>query len=92
MNKRIQITEEESREVEKLFMTYNSYMSMLLYFAESNMDNTPTYNKKWDEASELWIKLDNLKRAIEKKYKPAGDWDSYEFDFDNNQVVFVKNG
>ena len=64
----------------------------LLYFAESNMDNTPTYNKKWDEASELWIKLDNLKRAIEKKYKPAGDWDSYEFDFDNNQVVFVKNG
>ena len=92
MNKRIQITGEESREVEKLFMTYNSYMSMLLYFAESNMDNTPTYNKKWDEASELWIKLDNLKRAIEKKYKPAGDWDSYEFDFDNNQVVFVKNG
>ena len=92
MNKRIQITGEESREVEKLFMTYNSYMSMLLYFAESNMDNTPTYNKKWDEASELWIKLDNLKRAIEKKYKPTGDWDSYEFDFDNNQVVFVKNG
>lgn len=91
MNKRIQITAEESQEVENLFMTYNSYMSMLLYFADGGMGDSPVYEKKWDEASDLWIRLDNLKRAIEKKYKPAGDWDSYEFDFENNQVVFVKN-
>ena len=91
MKKAIKITEEESKNVEKLFMTYNAYMSMLQYFAESGSENSPLYDKKWNEASDLWINLDKAKRDVEKKYKPAGEWDSYEFDFDNQQVVFIKN-
>ena len=55
------------------------------------MVNSAAYDKKWDEASQLWIDLDKAKRAVEKRYKPAGDWDSYEFDFDNQQVVFTKH-
>ena len=91
MRKEIPITEQESNNVENLFMKYNSYMSMLQYFAEGEMKNTPIYDKKWEEASKIWIELDKAKRKVEKKYKPTGDWDSYEFDFDNYQVVFTKN-
>ncbi len=91
MTKTVKITAEESGNIENLFMTYNSYMSMLQYFAESGLENVSTYDKKWQECSDIWIKLDKAKRAIELKYKPEGDWDSYEFDFDNCQVVFIKN-
>ena len=91
MKQKISITAEENDEVERLFLTYNSYMNMLQYLANTDMGNTPVYDKKWKEASDLWIQLDKKKRDIEIKYKPAGDWDSYEFDFDNYQVVFVKN-
>lgn len=88
MKKEIIIREEESEKVEQLFTKYNSYMSMLEYFA--NMSNTPMYDKKWNEASEIWIELDKAKKMVEDKYKPAGDWDRYEFNFDNHSVVFIK--
>ena len=91
MEKRVNIKQDESQNVEQLFLTYSSYMSMLQYFAEQGLENHSIYDKKWNEATELWIKLDKAKREVEKKYKPAGNWDSYEFDFDNQQVVFVKN-
>ncbi len=90
MRKAIDITREESEKVERLFYQYNSYMSMLEFLAPSISD-TAVYDKKWDEASELWIKLDKAKTAIEAKYKPEGNWDRYEFDFDNVQVVFTKD-
>lgn len=90
MKKAIDITQEESEKVERLFYQYNSYMSMLEFLAPSISD-TAVYDKKWDEASELWIELDKAKTAIEAKYKPEGNWDRYEFDFDNVQVVFTKD-
>lgn len=90
MEQRVNITAEESQNVENLFMTYSSYMSMLQYFAEQGLENSSIYDKKWNEAVDLWIKLDKAKHAVEKIYKPTGDWDSYEFDFENQQVVFHK--
>ena len=91
MTKKVNITPEESENVERLFTTYNAYMSMLEYLASSGIQDSPMYDKKWNEACELWIQLDKAKRKVEYEYKPEGDWDSYEFDFDNYQVVFVKN-
>lgn len=91
MEKRVNIDHDESQNVEQLFLTYSSYMSMLQYFAEQGLEKSQVYDKKWNEAVDLWIKLDKAKRAVERKYKPAGQWDSYEFDFDNCQVVFIKN-
>lgn len=91
MTKKISITPEESENIERLFTRYNAYMSMLEYLASSGVQDSPVYDKKWNEACELWIQLDKAKRQIEYMYKPEGDWDSYEFDFDNYQVVFVKN-
>ena len=91
MRKAVSITEEENKNIENLFLTYSSYMSMLQFFAEQGVENSAIYDKKWNEAVELWIKLDKAKKEKKKKYKPSGHWDSYEFDFDNQQVVFVKN-
>ena len=89
MTKEIKITYEESENVERLFTKYNSYMSMLEFFA--NTTNTAMYDRKWEEASQIWIELNKAKRAIEEKYKPQGNWDSFEFNFDNHSVVF-QNG
>lgn len=92
MRKEIPITHEESDNVERLFLKYNSYMNMLEYFAESSaIKNSDIYNKKWDEAAELWVELDKAKRAVEVKYKPKGNWDGYEFDFENSKVIFYEN-
>ena len=87
---KINISCDESQNIENLFTKYTSYMSMLEYSANQGLDSSAIYEKKWDETSKLWIQLDKAKREIEKKYKPSGDWDRYEFDFDNQQVVFIE--
>lgn len=89
MKQAIDITHEECENVRRLFYKYNAYMSMLEYLA-ANASSTDIYDKKWNEAADIWIELDLAKSAIEAKYKPEGEWDRYEFDFDNTQVVFYK--
>lgn len=89
MKQAIDITHEECENVRRLFYKYNAYMSMIEYLA-TNAADTDIYDKKWNEAADIWIELDLAKSAIEAKYKPEGEWDRYEFDFDNTQVVFYK--
>ena len=91
MEKRIKITPEESENVQILYSTYISHMNILQYFMNNPVTNQELFDRKWEEAVQLNIKLDEAKRAIEKEYKPTGDWDRYEFDFDKQQVVFIKN-
>lgn len=91
MRKEIIITTEESNNVYKLFSTYISYMNMLRYLMDNNMAEHPIYDKKWNEAVELDRQLTKAKQDVEKKYKPEGNWDSYEFDFDRHMVVFIRN-
>lgn len=90
MKKPVTISIQECENIQRLFLKYNAYMNMLDYLANS-ISNTEVYDKKWTEAAEIWAELDKAKRAVEAKYKPEGNWDSFEFDFDNTQVVFVKN-
>lgn len=93
MIKAINITPEENNKVYNLFNTYNAYLSILHYFMNNGtVLNKEAYNEKWDETVKLSIELDKAKHEIEKKYKPEGIWDRFEFDFDNQQVVFITNG
>lgn len=91
MEKRIKITPEENENVQVLYSTYISYMNILQFFMNNPITNQELFDRKWEEAVQLNIKLDEAKRAIEKKYKPTGEWNRYEFDFDKQQVVFIKN-
>ena len=91
MEKRIKITPEETENVQVLYSTYISYMNVLQFFMNNPITNQELFDRKWEEAVQLNIKLDEAKRAIEKKYKPAGEWDRYEFDFDKQQVAFIKD-
>ena len=91
MEKRIKITPGESENVQMLYSTYISYMNILQFFMNNPITNQELFDRKWEEAVQLNIKLDEAKRAVEKEYKPAGEWDRYEFDFDKQQVVFIKN-
>lgn len=89
MRKEISITPDENNHVEILFRKYNSYLSMLEYFADlPALRESDTYDKKWNEAVEIGMELEKAKRAIELKYKPAGNWEGYEFNFEKCQVIF----
>lgn len=90
MRKIITIEHDESENIYRLYSTHMSYINILQLLGDSGINNS-VYDKKWNEAVQLGVELDAAKRAIEKKYKPAGEWDRFEFDFDNSQVVFVKN-
>lgn len=92
MRKEISITPDENNHVETLFRKYNSYLSILEYFANlPAMRESDTYDKKWNEAVDIGMELEKAKRAIEFKYKPAGNWEGYEFDFDKRQVIFYND-
>lgn len=91
MRKEVTITLEESNEIYRLYSTHVSYMNMLQYLMNNGMSEHPTYDKKWNEAIELDRQLTKAKQDIEKKYKPEGNWDRFEFDFDKYTVVFIKD-
>lgn len=92
MRKEIIITIEESDNVYRLFSTYTSYMNVLQYFINNEIADNTIFDKKWNEAIELDKQLTKAKQDVEKKYKPEGDWDRFEFNFDKHTVVFIKNG
>lgn len=93
MEKRIKITSEENNNVYNLYTSHISYLNILQFFINNGpIQDQVMYDKKWNEAIAINVKLDEAKRIIEQKYKPAGDWDRYEFDFNNQQVVFIKDG
>lgn len=93
MKQTVIISIEESDNVRILHETYNAYMSVLQFFMnQETIPNQTIFDKKWNEAISIGRELENAKRNVEKKYKPSGDWDRFEFDFDNHQVVFIKDG
>ena len=92
MQKIIPITHEESQIVYKLFSTYTAYTNVLSFLAtKTTLDNTEIFDKKWDEAVLLCSSLEEAKRKIEKKYKPEGSWDRFEFNFEEDTVIFTKD-
>lgn len=92
MQQAIQITPQESEKIFNLFSTYNAYLGILGYLSEKkNLEDNGMYDKKWAEAVSLNRALETEKRAIEKKYKPEGDWDRFEFNFDNQEVIFYRD-
>ena len=91
MKKIIKITKEENDKIYSLYSTHISYLNMLEYLINANIQKTEVFDKKWQEAIDIDLQLSKAKRDIEKKYKPSGEWDRFEFDFDNSQVVFIKN-
>lgn len=89
MKRIIQITREESDEVQALFLMYTSYLNILKFFAKSNLTSTEIYNIKWNDAVAIGAELEYVKQQIEKKYKPEGEWKEFTFDFDKEQVIFT---
>jgi hypothetical protein len=91
MEKRIEITENESNEIYALFAEYNAYLSILSYFSDQGSTDTEshTFDRKWAEAVDLHKRLEAKKHQIELKYKPEGEWARFSFDFDNHMVVFM---
>lgn len=93
MRKAINITPKESENIQNLYETYVSYMNVLQFFMDKeSTTNQEMLDKKWNEATEINRRLETAQHQVEKKYKPEGDWDRFEFDFERQQVVFIKDG
>lgn len=91
MTQRIDISYEESEKVEELFSKYNAYLNILSFFGNKAVEEDSVFDRKWAEAVEISMALDKAKRQVENKYKPAGNWDRFQFDFENHQVVFERD-
>ena len=87
MTKSVQITYEEIVEVQRLFHKYNALLAVLAYMND-NSKNTEILDKKLDEATELYIALENAKQKYGNKYMPEGNWQNYTYDFDNQAIVY----
>ena len=89
MEIKVKITEEDNIAVQKLFMRYNAYCGILGYLANYGSIDTEKFDKKWEEAIELQIELENLKNEMDKKYRPQeGNYQNYIFNFDNCEMVY----
>ena len=83
---RVNITSDESTQIELLFYRYNAYLAIL---SRLNLpDNSEILDKKITETAEIYILLEQLKAQLDNKYHPTGHWTSYEFDFINHQMVY----
>ena len=88
MERAIQITQEENDEVQSLYLLHMSYLNILKFFAKSNLTETQVYERKWNDAVLIGAELERTKQLIEQKYKPEGQWNSFTFNFDKEQVIF----
>lgn len=90
MTKLVQITQEESDHVEMLFQRYNGYLSVLAYLADHHsLDETNKFfDEKWDEAVQLYIRLEQAKAELDNKYHPEGHWTNYAFNFNTHEMEY----
>lgn len=87
MTKSVPIKYEESIEVQRLFHKYNALLAVLAYMND-NSKYTEFLDKKLDEATELFITLEDAKQKYGNQYMPEGNWQHYSFDFDNYAIVY----
>lgn len=88
MTKSVPIKYEESIEVQRLFHKYNALLAVLAYMNDNSSKYTEFLDKKVDEATELYIELEQVKDKYGTQYRPQGDWQHYTFDFDNNVIIY----
>ena len=92
----VKISPDECRQVERLFVTLHGYQNILSYLinnSENNLNDNPTFSQKWAEAIELDYQLENLKKELDKKYRPKNSsFSYYEFDFNNNVITYYNIG
>lgn len=90
MDTYVQITEAESYSVNQLFSRYNTYLNMLGYLAKYGSLDTDLFDKKWEEAVEINIKLEQLKNELDIKYHPNDNinYSEFYFDFINHRMVY----
>lgn len=91
METKVKIDRQESAEVERLFMEFNGYCSILGYLSNYGAVDTDRFDKKWAEAVEIETKLEKLKANLDKKYHPddGKDYHSFNFDFDNCEMIYT---
>lgn len=91
METRVKITNEESRNVEILFLKFRSYCNILGVISNYDSIDNDRFDRKWAEAVELEMELSKLKSALDKKYRPQDgvQYNEYKFDFENKEMVYT---
>ena len=83
---RIFVPSDEMINVEREFYTYQSLLNILAYLMNENNKNF--FDKKIDDAIQIYIKLEKLKHEYSEKYKPQGEIKNYVFDFQKSEIVY----
>lgn len=92
MEKRIQIDEDLSIYVERLFFEHNAGLMILRYLASEKNVKQEYLDKYFEETKAIGIELELAKKEISNKYKPSTEFNNYYFDFETFEIVYMTNG
>lgn len=87
----VPISKEDCESVEVLFFRYQAFVDILNFLAQNNAleNNLEVFNQKWEEAVELYHKLEMEKQRVDEKYHPEGNWTNYTFNFLNERLEYT---
>lgn len=93
MNTVIELKDGDYRKILTLFDIYNSYLSVLNYLlTEANLpEDNPFIDKKFQEAIQYRIELDQLERDLALKYNPDQHWRDYNYNFGDGTVEYIND-
>lgn len=91
MTTQVSILREESDAIQRLYIDFRSYCTILGYMAQFGSLDTNMFDKKWAEAVEINYSLEQLKAEMDLKYHPqdGNNYNSFEFDFANKTMVYT---
>lgn len=89
MSIKITIDEQDNREIWKLFHKYNAVLNILSYISSNEENYSPFLEKKFDEATNLYIELEDAKAKCVRKYIPSDlNYNTYYFNFEKQELIF----
>lgn len=87
----IKISEEDKNKIEALHYKVEARANLLDRLTNKTIqieNNVYSFNKYLEEYDKCFKEYDKLKFALENKYKPEGNFLSWNIDFDNNEMIF----
>lgn len=83
----VNIPEELSLYVEKLFYEHNSYLNIVKFLIDNNKPKE-YIDSYMEQAVQKDIELEIAKRDVSSKYTPNAPVKNYTFDFYNSTLIF----
>lgn len=85
----VNIPENLSVEIERLFFEYNAALSVCRFLMSQEGINDEMMQKYLDSVECKWVELEMAKGLANKTYPSIINANHYEFDFENHRIKYI---